>query len=293
MSFIEYHNFSGLDIFTTTETTNRETVYYGNTSHPAVYSDGVIKRSEGVAGNYGQYRTDFNARKVISSPLLINISGGYDSGTRQGTVTACIRNTSGAPVIGTLQFVIVENNIAHTWQMEDSLFFVARDMLPSEAGELVTVPVGDSITKSRSFTMDASWVKGNCEIVVFVQMPSTKEVYQSAKEQITNFGVEEQTNSNFGLRNLELKIGQNPFSNSTIINYFIPSTNTSQALLTIYDISGKLVKSFPITQSPNNQMTSLTWDGKDNTGKTTKAGIYFAHLSANDFSISRKIVKTR
>ncbi|MFA5032559.1 MAG: Omp28-related outer membrane protein [bacterium] len=307
MSFIEYHNSAGWDTFTTTEMTNREDTYYGGSGHPTVYSDGLIKRIGGGSGNYAQYRSDFNTRKVISSPLLIRIYGDYNTGTRQGAANACITNTSGTPVTGTLQFVIVETHIPYAWQTEDTLFFVARDMLPNQNGEVVTIPVGDSITKSRNFTMNTSWVYQNCQIVAFVQ-GTTKEVYQSAKRTIPSFGIEEQSNSDRGLRNAELTASPNPFIGNTVISYSGISysgnkstnndyTNTClpsrQALLTIYDISGKLVKSFPITQSPNKQMTTLIWDGKDNNGMTAKAGVYFIHLSTGDFSISRKMVKTR
>jgi hypothetical protein len=295
MSFIEYHNLAGWDTFTIAEATNRENVYYGASGHPTVYSDGIIKRTGGSTGNYAQYRADFNARKVISSPLLIRIYGDYDGGTRQGTANACITNTSVASVTGMLQFVIVETPIAYAWQTEDTLVFVARDMLPSENGEVVTIPAGDSIIKSRDFTLNTSWVKENCEFIVFVQ-GATKELYQSAKETIQSFGIEEK--STIETLSTTLKASPNPFVEKTVISYSEivnggkSTNNLSPAQLTIHDISGRLVRQFPINDSrlTNNE---TTWDGKDNTGITAKAGIYFAHLSTNDYSISRKIVKTR
>jgi hypothetical protein len=284
MSFIEYHNLAGWDTFTTTETTNREDTYYGGSGHPTVYSDGLIKRIGGGTGNYAQYRADFNTRKVISSPLSIRIYGDYNGGTRQGTANACITNTSGTQVAGKLQFVIVETRIPYVWQTEDTLFFVARDMLPNETGEVVTIPAGDSLTKSRNFTLNTSWVKENCEIIAFVQ-GSTKEVYQCAKRTISSFGIEEQSAAE--TLSTRLRASPNPFTKSLELR--VESNELKENKIEIYDITGKLVKNFPITQASN----SIKWDGKDNTGRTLKAGIYFAHLSTGNFSISRKIVKTK
>ncbi|MDD2889618.1 MAG: Omp28-related outer membrane protein [bacterium] len=292
MSFIEYHNSATWDTFTTTETTNREDTYYGGSGHPTVYSDGLIKRIGGGSGNYAQYRSDFNARKAIASPLLIRIYGNYNTGTRQGTVNACIKNTTGTSVTGTLQFVIVETHIPYAWQTEDTLFFVARDMLPNQNGEVVTIPAADSITKSRNFTMNTSWVEGNCQIIAFVQ-GSTKEVYQCAKKAISSFGIEESI-ADFGMRNAELTASPNPFIKSLELR--VESKELKENKIQIYDISGKLVKIFQsITDnsSASGGTTNVTWDGKDNTGIPAKAGIYFVHLSTNDYSISRKIVKTR
>ncbi|MDD2890182.1 MAG: T9SS type A sorting domain-containing protein [bacterium] len=100
-------------------------------------------------------------------------------------------------------------------------------------------------------------------------------------------GVEE--NADFGLGSGELKINPNPIIGKTVISYSgNKSTNT---LLTIYDISGKLVKSFPMVQSSNKQMTNLTWDTKDNTGKKVSAGIYFCKLrTGTDISTKTLVV---
>ncbi|MFA5034091.1 MAG: T9SS type A sorting domain-containing protein [bacterium] len=109
-----------------------------------------------------------------------------------------------------------------------------------------------------------------------------------------------QSNPKSALQNPQLNVSQNPFSKSTIITYSVPRlpavggnnyyTNT---LLTIYDIAGKLVKSFPITQSPNSPITSVPWDGTDNNGRLTKTGIYFVRLTAGDFSTTKKLILIR
>jgi hypothetical protein len=80
-----------------------------------------------------------------------------------------------------LQVALCENHIYQVWQGLDSLQHVERNMLPDAAGEAVTVPADDSITKTRSFAVDAAWVARNCELVVFVQDNSSKAMYQGAR----------------------------------------------------------------------------------------------------------------
>lgn len=89
----------------------------------------------------------------------------------------------------------------------------------------------------------------------------------------------------------------NPFTKETEIKWSVTSgQNVGQSAsggfsLAIYDLSGKLVRSFPMTQLPNDQMTTITWDGKDNKGKNVEPGMYFYRLEIrNKFSQTRKMV---
>ena len=82
---------------------------------------------------------------------------------------------------GQLQVAVIEDHIYHPWQGMDSLQFVEREMLPSASGQAVTIPANDSLVKTDSFTLTSGWVAGNCDIVVFVQNNSTKEILQGAR----------------------------------------------------------------------------------------------------------------
>ncbi|MFA5032564.1 MAG: T9SS type A sorting domain-containing protein [bacterium] len=136
----------------------------------------------------------------------------------------------------------------------------------------------------------------------------SSDVYLIKTDSVGKVGIEEQSNLDFGMRSAELEAYPNPFVGNTVISYSGISysgekstnndyTNTClpsrQALLTIYDISGKLVKSFPITKLPNDQMTSLKWDGRDNNGKTAKAGVYFVKLNTDKNDTPIKLIKVR
>ena len=95
----------------------------------------------------------------------------------------------------------------------------------------------------------------------------------------------------------------NPFSTKTVIEFTVyglqftdknrePSTVNCQ--LQIYDLAGRLVKSFPITQSLNNPITKVVWDGKNDLGERVGSGLYFYKLKVGDkFSQTKKLLLLR
>jgi parallel beta-helix repeat protein len=94
----------------------------------------------------------------------------------------------------------------------------------------------------------------------------------------------------------------NPFTQKTEIRFQIPDVRyqnpniqhpTSNISLNIYDLTGRLVKSFPIIQSPNNPITTVVWDGTDSSGKRLSTGIYFCKLEAGDFKTMKKLILLR
>jgi hypothetical protein len=95
-----------------------------------------------------------------------------------------LRNPGGTAVTGQLQVALLERNIAYAWQGLDSVYTVERAMLPDAAGEAVTIPAGDSLVKTRDFSIDAAWDAHKCDLVVFVQNNSTKEVFQAMRETV-------------------------------------------------------------------------------------------------------------
>ena len=177
---IAYHP-SGTDPFYSAEAASRAS-YYNIPGYPTSWFDGVIESVGGqrYGNNYPRFRTSFDQRINISSPLEIFLDCAYDTVADSGMVTATVENTSGASVNGNLHFVIVENDIPYNWMGMNTLEFLMRDMLPDAAGESVSIPVSDTIIRSRDFAIDATWNELNCRIVVFVQATS-KEIYQGTE----------------------------------------------------------------------------------------------------------------
>lgn len=79
----------------------------------------------------------------------------------------------------------------------------------------------------------------------------------------------------------------NPFNAETQIAYAIP--RSSRVSLKIYNIAGQTIRIlFNNETFPGEYQVS--WDGKDEAGKSVPAGIYFYKLEAVDFSVVKKMI---
>ena len=83
-----------------------------------------------------------------------------------------------------MQVALCESHIPYVWYDLDSVHHVERAMLPDANGEAISVPANDSVVTTRAFTVDPAWVARNCNLIVFVQDNSTKEMYQGASAAI-------------------------------------------------------------------------------------------------------------
>lgn len=68
----------------------------------------------------------------------------------------------------------------------------------------------------------------------------------------------------------------NPFNANTLINV---SGDFDTGALAIYDITGRLVKDFPIDR----EHRSITWDGTDISGESVSSGMYFYAVSVDGY----------
>jgi hypothetical protein len=183
---VAYHA-SSSDPYYTTNSAARLS-YYAITGYPTVVLDGLNKivGGEHTGTMYPTYLDNYRTRITVASPLTIVLSITYDTTSRQGQLTIKLRNTSTGSVSGQLHTVLTESHIYYPWQGMDSLHYVERTMLPNASGEVVTIAAGDSLTKTRDFTVSPSWVASHCDFVIFVQNNSSKEMYQGARIAIIN-----------------------------------------------------------------------------------------------------------
>ncbi len=107
---------------------------------------------------------------------------------------------------------------------------------------------------------------------------------------------------------LVFEIMPNPFRKSLAIKFQIPNPNDqtnfksqipndsairnpkSEILLSIYDATGRLVKSFNLEPSIKNQVSSITWFRDDNFGFRVPPGVYFLQLQVGDYIQIEKVV---
>ncbi|MYE90344.1 T9SS type A sorting domain-containing protein, partial [Candidatus Poribacteria bacterium] len=84
----------------------------------------------------------------------------------------------------------------------------------------------------------------------------------------------------------------NPFNPETWIPYHL--AHDAEVTLTIYDIKGAVVRRLNLGHQRAGYYTDRTkavyWDGRNEWGETVASGVYFYHLSAEDYSATRRMV---
>jgi len=94
-------------------------------------------------------------------------------------------------------------------------------------------------------------------------------------------GIGEQPDGKHDARPAQLGIAPNPFRTRTAIS--LQLTAHSPAQVSVYDESGRVVRSIPVPQSTigNRQSEiSVTWDGRDQAGRPVQAGAYFVRTDS-------------
>jgi hypothetical protein len=82
----------------------------------------------------------------------------------------------------------------------------------------------------------------------------------------------------------------NPFNPSTTLRFSLATS--SEASLKIYDVRGRLVRTL-VSDSLEPGRHEARWDGRTDSGSRAASGVYFARLSAGDFTQQHKIVMAR
>jgi parallel beta-helix repeat protein len=108
---------------------------------------------------------------------------------------------------------------------------------------------------------------------------------------LTSPGVEEYEEAAAIVLNLEAT--PNPFRHYTTVRYTIhdPGYMIQNPTLSIYDASGRLVRSFRTT--PYALRNTLSWDGRDDQNRMCNNGTYFVVLQADEHTTTQKILLIR
>ena len=84
----------------------------------------------------------------------------------------------------------------------------------------------------------------------------------------------------------------NPFNPETWIPYRL--AEDAFVILTIYDLSGQIVRKFEvghrIASAYESRSKAIHWNGRNRLGEQVASGVYFYHLSAGDFSATRRML---
>ncbi|MEO0184833.1 MAG: M28 family peptidase [candidate division WOR-3 bacterium] len=142
--------------------------------------------------------------------------------------------------------------------------------------------------------------------------PNTPSLLDWEVGNLSSYVVTEETdNSQSLINNLQLEVHPNPFRNHLVIKFQIPSTKSqtnpksqdptnsafrnpkSEISLSIYDVSGRVVKSFDLESCIVNHVSSVVWDGCDDLGRRVPSGVYFVRFEVGDYKEIEKAVLLR
>lgn len=107
----------------------------------------------------------------------------------------------------------------------------------------------------------------------------------------STYGISENENK---FTNNYLKISPNPFRGITKIKIKkLAAENKEKIDLQIYDMTGKVIKSFPLSSKPQSLTTEVTWDGTDEHGKSLPSGVYLCKLKTATLTKTMSILLLR
>ncbi len=100
-----------------------------------------------------------------------------------------------------------------------------------------------------------------------------------------------------GTENLKLSVSPNPFTSKAEIRYKIPEIGKIEnrnfpISLCICDISGRVVRNFPISNFKF-PVSEVSWDGRDANGNKLPGGTYLVKISSKELNKTSKLVLVR
>ncbi len=268
------------------------------------YPTGIIDRGNSPSNPYVDYTMwmSYVQQRYNSSPsTVINVvmtSKNYNSSTRQ--LTASVNATALANLTGQykISYVLTESNIMY-YQSNNNVCdtggsfyihkWIVRNMVNGATGENVNSGAwnqNQTITKTVTTTLDASWIATNCELNVLLYKDSTalnlSRVQQTLLQSVTEpLGI-----SNAGSEiPKDFSLSQNypnPFNPVTHIKFSLPKDGNVS--LKVYDMLGNevavFVNGFLKAGSYNTEIDASAW----------ASGVYFYKLTTPEFTDTKKMM---
>jgi hypothetical protein len=224
------------------------------------------------------------------APVTVTMWGYYNPAGGTGSVTAQFRNDSSAAITGRVIFVITEDSLYYPapngalWHNH-----VPRDYLPDHNGEVLTINPGDSVTVTRSFSLDQVWNDAQCRILTWIQNDdmqpdSTKEIWQAGMLQVDALGIQEHE-TEIGIQE-RVQVIPNPCFSAARFYFTLPQGADYRIVL--FDAMGRSVKN--MTGSASGEQETVWWQRNDDRGIPVRPGVYLYRFVSEYVNASGKIV---
>lgn len=213
VAIVEYHG-GGVDPFIN-EYSSARIAYYGVTGYPTAFFDGgnAVVGGNHTNSMYATYLTKYNQRINIPSSFTIDMAGSK-SGPQSYQVAVTVNQVDAMTYDNlVLHFVVTESEIPYNWQGMTDVNFVERLMIPNQSGTDIDFSSSNTNQLSFNFSLESGWVAAHCEVVVFIQNPATKEIYQGTIRDLSEFDI---TN------NIDAAIVNTAFPRTICQDHFIP-----------------------------------------------------------------------
>lgn len=156
--------------------------FYGITGYPTAYFDGLNPSVGGsnTSSMYSNYLPKVNARLNVPAHFTISAQGAQVNNEFQVAVTVS-KPEADTNTNVKLHAVVTESSIPQVWFNQTTVDNVNRVMTPNQNGTAIDLATGGTTTVNLSFTPGANWNLANCEVVLFLQNMTSKEILQGVK----------------------------------------------------------------------------------------------------------------
>jgi len=160
---------------------------YGISSYPTAKFDGVETHVGGSSSSsiYSSYLPKVNTRMAVASRYSIGASGS-NVGNQYTVNVSVAKPEADSNTNVKLHAVLTESGIPQTWFNQTTVENVNRLMIPDQNGTAINLNTGEQTSVQLNFTKQASWVADNCELILFLQNMTTKEILQGIKYPLNN-----------------------------------------------------------------------------------------------------------
>ncbi|MBE0433349.1 T9SS type A sorting domain-containing protein [candidate division WOR-3 bacterium] len=280
-ALVEYHSVIGNFGFLQ-EARDRLYNFYVFYGYPSLFADGVD------LWPISTWRPYIDNRVNQPSPFTLLLTGDYDPVSNGGTITASYQNDSTVAITARVYFVITEDSLyhldpnGHAWHNN-----LARDFLPNEIGELVTVNPGQVVEVTRSFTIDPSWIEDRCKIVTWIQADApSRNGYQAGKIRLMDLvGIEEIIVHEPAQPAITLVSNPCSADNIRFLIHLPPGTPFG---IDVFDALGRIVQTHAGTTSSDREI--VRFDLNRNDLRRVTAGVYLYRFTSSAANATGKII---